>query len=473
METDGIILGREEEEILIKVINEFKLNPTHWIYSSPFTPDKGDVCISKIFLWCPLLCAIHKCPLEFHSWTTKLTHQSPRNPRLVYDLQGNIILIQSIYRCNQNLSNHTTPGHEYYSTSTDILNVVPRTIKEKFPIKLFYRPACTKDLRDYVVTHIGRGQNFLELSENIGSMNFQAFIRNHKDSIDPNTFYDRILYSYPSNEQLMHMFLSYFNGMEHAYQKQMESRPCSILTCDHTIKVSKHVGVMRSSDNAFINQFENLFIALNEHRQVAAWRLTRSTAFKEVEDLLKDLKICPDAKGQELHMIMVDDCQVYQGIPAYTRYTRVYQGIQGYTRVYRGIPGYTVVHKGIPGYTRVYKGIQGYTEVYQGIQWYTRVYQGIRGYTRVYQGIRGYTRVYQGIRGYTRVYQGVQGYTEVYKGIQEYTRVYKGIQGYTEVYKGIPGYTRAYKGIQRYTRVYQGIQGYTRVYRGIMGYTRV
>lgn len=106
----------------------------------------------------------------------------------------------------------------------------------------------------------------------------------------------------------MHMFLSYFNGMEHAYQTQMESTPCSILTCDHTFKVSKHVGVMRSSDNAFINQFENLFIASNEHGQVAAWRLTRSTAFKEVEDLLKDLKICLDAKGQELRMIMVDDC---------------------------------------------------------------------------------------------------------------------------------------------------------------------
>ena len=34
--------------------------------------------------------------------------------------------------------------------------------------KLFYRSACTKDLLDYVVTHIGRGQNFLELSDNIG-----------------------------------------------------------------------------------------------------------------------------------------------------------------------------------------------------------------------------------------------------------------------------------------------------------------
>lgn len=138
-------------------------------------PDKADVCISKIFLWCPLqhyhtlvLCPVHRCLLEFHSWTTKLTQQSPRNPRLVYDLQGNIILIQSTCRCNQNLPNHTTPGHEYYSASTEILNVVPLTIKERFPIKLFYRSTCTKDLLDYVVTHIGHGQNSLELLENIG-----------------------------------------------------------------------------------------------------------------------------------------------------------------------------------------------------------------------------------------------------------------------------------------------------------------
>ena len=41
---------------------------------------------------------------------------------------------------------------------------------------------------------------------------------------------------------------------------------------------------------------------------MVAWRLTRSTAFKEVEDLLNDLKKLLDAKGQQLNMIMVDDC---------------------------------------------------------------------------------------------------------------------------------------------------------------------
>ena len=315
METDGIILGKEEEDTLIKVIEEFKLNPTHWIYNSPFTPDKEKACISKIFLWCPLqhyqttvLCPIHKCPLEFHSWTTKLTHQSPRNPRLVYDLQGNIILVQSIYRCKRNLAELKLPGHEYYSASADILNIIPITIKEKFPIKLLYRSACSQGLLDYVLTHIGRGQNFLELSEDIGSMNFKAFIRNNRGSISSSAFYDSIIYSYPSNDQLMHIFLSYFNEMEHTYQKQMELVPCSILTCDHTFKVSKQVGVVRNSDDVFVHQFENLFIALNEHGQVVAWRLTRSTAFKEVEDLLNDLKKLLDAKGQQLDMIMVDDC---------------------------------------------------------------------------------------------------------------------------------------------------------------------
>ena len=79
----------------------------------------------------------------------------------------------------------------------------------------------------------------------------------------------------------MHIFLSYFSNMEHTYQEQMEALPCKRLTCDHTFKVSKHIGVVRSLDNAFINQFENLFIDLNENGQAVAWRLTRTTAFKE------------------------------------------------------------------------------------------------------------------------------------------------------------------------------------------------
>ena len=151
--------------------------------------------MSKTFLWCPLqyyqielLCPSRKCPLVFHSWTTQLTHQSPRHPRLMYDLNGNIILFQSIYRCPYNLADHTSSGHEFYSASTDILENVSQVLKDKFPVKAFYRTECSKDLLDYVVTHIGREQNFLELAADIASMNFKAFVRNKKGSIDSSTF---------------------------------------------------------------------------------------------------------------------------------------------------------------------------------------------------------------------------------------------------------------------------------------------
>ena len=76
---------------------------------------------------------------------------------------------------------------------------------------------CSRIVRCFRIRHLACKSTGLKLFT--GSMNFQALIRNHINRIDLNTFYDRILYSYPSNDQLMHMFLSYFNGMEHAYKK--------------------------------------------------------------------------------------------------------------------------------------------------------------------------------------------------------------------------------------------------------------
>jgi len=66
---------------------------------------------------------------------------------------------------------------------------------------------------------------------------------------------ERVMYYFPSDEQLMHMFLSFFNNMETIYQKQMEAIPFSILSCDHTFKVSKQIGVVRRLDKAFVDQF--------------------------------------------------------------------------------------------------------------------------------------------------------------------------------------------------------------------------
>ena len=91
-------------------------------------------------------------------------------------------------------------------------------------------------------------------------------------------------------------------------QSEILSTPCSVLTCDHTFKVSKHIGVTRSEDSAFVNQFENLFIGLNENGEVVMWRLTRNTSFREVEYVLKELKDRLSARKDSLKMVVVDDC---------------------------------------------------------------------------------------------------------------------------------------------------------------------
>ena len=57
-----------------------------------------------------------------------------------------------------------------------------------------------------------------------------------------------------------------------------------------------------------MNQFANLFIGLNENGEVVVWRLTKNTAFREVEDILIELKNRLAASGEILKMVVVDDC---------------------------------------------------------------------------------------------------------------------------------------------------------------------
>ena len=319
--SQGVTLRKEEESILRSLISEFEKDPTN---------DRFDHVIQlgiakrnalpKVFIWCPLkhfrinvYCPIHKSPLVFHSWNADLESRSFNEPRLVYDLHGNIVLVQSMYRCpfkNPDQQSHRV-GHIYRSASVEILRSIPRTIENSFPFQLSHRTACSQELLDYLVVHIGRGQNFLELTEDIMSMHFRKFLQSRSpdcDSVDLNEFYTSPLYSVPSNDQLMHIFLAYYDSVSSIFENEILKTQCSILTCDHTFKVSKHIGVTRGEDSAFVNQFENLFIGLNENGEVVAWRLTKSTSFREVQDTLTELKNRLSASGKLLNMVVVDDC---------------------------------------------------------------------------------------------------------------------------------------------------------------------
>lgn len=54
------------------------------------------------------------------------------------------------------------------------------------------------------------------------------------------------------------------------YENNMCKQVGKVLSCDHTFKTSKHVGVTREDDSKFVRQFEIVFLALNENGKVMA-----------------------------------------------------------------------------------------------------------------------------------------------------------------------------------------------------------
>ena len=127
-----------------------------------------------------------------------MVKNSKFNPCLVYDLEGNIILIQASYVCPR--------GDQFFSASKDILDLLPGQIKDSFRFRMSHRSACSNRLLDYVITWLTMGHSFLGIRESILAMNYCAFYRIN-GNIPTASFYDSPLYSSPGNDKLVQIFL--------------------------------------------------------------------------------------------------------------------------------------------------------------------------------------------------------------------------------------------------------------------------
>ena len=127
-----------------------------------------------------------------------MVKNSKFNPCLVYDLEGNIILIQASYVCPR--------GNQFFSASKDILDLLPGQIKDCFRFRMSHRSACSNRLLNYVITWLTMGHSFLGIRESILAMNYCAFYRIN-GNIPTASFYDSPLYSSPGNDKLVQIFL--------------------------------------------------------------------------------------------------------------------------------------------------------------------------------------------------------------------------------------------------------------------------
>ena len=275
----------------------------------------------KLMIWSPqeqfgivINCPEHGIELRPYQWTSDVSGKGGEMARLIYDLMGNVILVQRIYLCANGRQRH-----KLRATTPDVHNVLPSYIKEYFPAVIFQRCSVSKTLIQFIDTEIVKGVNFLKVSEGLASLNYREYLQRRRiyssacenavvsvsDSLE---FNNNIIYSFPSNDQLMKIFLHNFEKNRAIYVNEMNSLVVSSLSCDHTFKISRNVGLVRETDNSFVTQFNQLFITLNEIGEVVAWRLTKSTAFSEIEDLLVELEKRTSLRGNKIELVCVDDC---------------------------------------------------------------------------------------------------------------------------------------------------------------------
>lgn len=284
--------------------------------------------LPKLFIWAPvehfqlqLRCPKHGAAMTGQQWTNVINKKSYLNPRMVYDLGGNIILVQRYYRC-------TYQGFDrqcrYLSGSAAIMEWLPTSISNLFPFKKYHKSCCTMDIINLVETLVLEGNNFLQISEIIANFNFREFSYRNKrflSSLSSNqtsctgnitdegcitvTFYEDMIFSFPSDSQLIRIYLDRFEETRLLYREEMEKIEAMSLSFDHTFKVGKNIGCYRDTDGRYVKQFHFLLLLLNENNEIVDWRLTKSAGYSEVKDLLRDVK---NRNGINLKSVHVDNC---------------------------------------------------------------------------------------------------------------------------------------------------------------------
>lgn len=66
------------------------------------------------------------------------------------------------------------------------------------------------------------------------------------------TFYEDVLFSFPSDAQVIRIYLDRFEEMKLFYREEMENVKATSLSCDHTFKVSKNIGCYRDTDKRYV-----------------------------------------------------------------------------------------------------------------------------------------------------------------------------------------------------------------------------
>lgn len=301
----SITLNEQASKKIVETLVKFELNPKDERYYYEVVIQIDDI-RRPIFIWSPLnqfsvelSCPVHNCPYTPGRWTSNLhTAKSKNNPRLIYCLYNNIILIQQYYTCNRG-------GHETLSASDEIFNQLSEKELKYFRYRKYSRSMFSFKLIDFIFEQIGHGSNFQQISEIISNLHF---IARSWDENQQYSFHEDKLVAFPSKDKLMEVFLDVFQERKLFYHLNVNEIPelnIDCLAADHTFKISKNIGGYREIDDKYQREDMKLFIVLDETQRIVGWQLTKTCQHDEIKGLLTNIK---NKLKKKLECVIVDNC---------------------------------------------------------------------------------------------------------------------------------------------------------------------
>jgi len=106
-----------------------------------------------------------------------------------------------------------------------------------------------------------------------------------------------------SNDLIMECFIMMFKTVKQYLWNSMALLVGENLSCDHTFKLPKHIGIMR--EGKWVPQYDSMFIIQNDRGEVLFWQLTSQTAYSAISDGLNSLKL---RSRNQVKTIIIDNC---------------------------------------------------------------------------------------------------------------------------------------------------------------------
>ena len=230
-----------------------------------------------------------------------------KQPRIIHGIDSVVVLVSAEYVCENR--------HKIVAHDEAVLQMFPS--QELIPFVLLHRTGFTRELVDMCTAFCRRGINFYNMESLIVERRWESYVRqkelHHLISLHPyttNDFWSSLVSKSPSNNVLAKCFLAGFLQHEQKYLREMMSMPTGdTISFDHTFKVVSNIGYLRE-DSKWINEYDSLFIVLNDKGQVLTWQLTKQTSFGHVTPLLQDLF---ERSQSCIKTVYIDDCCKLRG----------------------------------------------------------------------------------------------------------------------------------------------------------------